>query len=1609
MPTKRRQGVARKTGQPRLTKKRTKKPKVLVGFQSPSKVELQRLRQQTDNAIKELESQQVVDVDHMLAGSSESCDSKGSINIDDFDANSFDGSNSSTSRRTHHSISSESLQRSGSSGAEEMSRTKTDRALRKGRKSQHRTRSNRKKDRTVASPAIENIKSVVESALANAVESMTNAVVNQLAQRRGSQAHQHQWAQAPAQNPNQSRRNVPMAIPYEKTGVPARPRRMPISHYGFEESVAQQKEKWPAHLREYKQLPKAKPRKRKGRKVNHVPSYVPSIEALRKNEAGRKRDFVAWEAHDSRRHANTKISHYHDDDEIFPAPRPSYGIQSPVRRGGRRDPKDGYGSNYKGPSGKPKYGVNPTNEQKGAETKDDRSEDPSPRKRPSVSTFKMYNRNMLPESHEECETLLLNPSCTKLFVLKKNCPRLRGLQGDSSTVPWMRNFRNMLRLASKQHWVSLAAANVVLRTRKSLDRVISLWKRVQGLNQSYHTESRMSKRGKGWRFAIAHISHSRNISKHVLRSRAKSNIKRCWDGTPFKLHLLKDLVPKLRKQLVLLALKSLVSGKKLARRMGGKLFERRIHLISYKAFIGFKMYWRACKTVKIEQERKEKMYAEQIRNIENDVNARRSEVAKLTKIKRKEDKERRKLEREEQRLLKALKEFHGRKSMDARSNEARILNRLVEVRKQIGVCEEHCKRADQDILDLQSHNEHDLHEWKKMKPNAPHYTSAFDPNKRVVDCVTEDESNSDSDMSVELDLNTKPSKVQALELDEAPALKKSKQDTLKEETVVNNAEIINKKFKEDLMKNLLNSEALAKEKKQLSEEIKRLAQEEEELIKEQQQIRHKKHKTTTDFRREEQLKAEIEAHEHKIALDKEKIQNEEELERELKEKIAQDSIALNAVNVIQENKAKLHDIEEQRKREMEEIRVLKEREAQLFEEKEALQAKEAMTVEDQKREMQIIAEMDQVDSKIAMDEQHLQEEREAEEKLKQAIHENVMTLETASEKAKTLVHSENVGEKVRLLDLQIQVDEDNVRFLKEKEKAYGNKLVKRKKKRGTMEKNSKKPLQKVESVQKQYIGFVKEKTSLREQISHTETAKWTKKKAKVPQKAKAKRSTEQKDMRRRDDLDEFAEVFSEGVDREIFVPGEGYDNYKSEAEMLRSTYKTAVAQPLSVHKARKENMQFGVETKEEVLASIMDEGVDEANEDVVPEVVASLEAAGMHILQSETENLRIQIQLETKNAERYFRYVKRLNALGKIDYEREGKLEQYRVEIKSLVEKRNKIKAVVDEHKALRHYQAYCKLKYFYAIKNFCEKKKDHIELEKRNRLERMRLAFEGLLRATRESTVALTDYAGQFRVVQDCFSSWRQFCVVSKEAQEEKIKMETATFIHATRLKYRYFVQFCMFTEQSRLLKKRMNFSAWQEVWKTSKQEAANRKLQRKYLINWNAHTKVVRNDKSLLSSVLTALKGHMEKKRCLEEIGTQFRCDKLKYRVFHLWKYALIDSLKQKVMMFRLNRMFNTWNRNAESRKVLRAKRRVVVQVKKVQRGRATPDDRKKSADHALVRQDVILTPTFGREIKVPKVKLGEQNIRFRQNLERGLKERKINLSYFVKNKGGKVRRFL
>ena len=113
------------------------------------------------------------------------------------------------------------------------------------------------------------------------------------------------------------------------------------------------------------------------------------------------------------------------------------------------------------------------------------------------------------------------------------------------------------------------------------------------------------------------------------------------------------------------------------------------------------------------------------------------------------------------------------------------------------------------------------------------------------------------------------------------------------------------------MKNLLNSEALAKEKKQLSEEIKRLAQEEEELIKEQQQIRHKKHKTTTDFRREEQLKAEIEAHEHKIALDKEKIQNEEELERELKEKIAQDSIALNAVNVIQENKAKLHDIEDQ--------------------------------------------------------------------------------------------------------------------------------------------------------------------------------------------------------------------------------------------------------------------------------------------------------------------------------------------------------------------------------------------------------------------------------------------------------------------------------------------------------------------------------------------------------------------------------------------------------------------------------------------------------------------------------------------------------------------------
>ena len=117
------------------------------------------------------------------------------------------------------------------------------------------------------------------------------------------------------------------------------------------------------------------------------------------------------------------------------------------------------------------------------------------------------------------------------------------------------------------------------------------------------------------------------------------------------------------------------------------------------------------------------------------------------------------------------------------------------VRKQIGVCEEHCRRADQDILDLQSHNEHDLQEWKKMKPNAPHYTSAFDPNKRVADCITDDESNSDSDISVELDLDTRPNNAQTLELDEASALQLSNQDTLKEETVVNNAKIINNKFK----------------------------------------------------------------------------------------------------------------------------------------------------------------------------------------------------------------------------------------------------------------------------------------------------------------------------------------------------------------------------------------------------------------------------------------------------------------------------------------------------------------------------------------------------------------------------------------------------------------------------------------------------------------------------------------------------------------------------------------------------------------------------------------------------------------------------------------------
>ena len=194
-----------------------------------------------------------------------------------------------------------------------------------------------------------------------------------------------------------------------------------------------------------------------------------------------------------------------------------------------------------------------------------------------------------------------------------------------------------------------------------------------------------------------------------------------------------------------------------------------------------------------------------------------------------------------------------------------------------------------------------------------------------------------------------------------------------------------------------------------------------------------------------------------------------------------------------------------------------------------------------------------------------------------------------------------------------------------------------------------------------------------------------------------------------------------------------------------------------------------------------------------------------------------------------------------------------------------------------------------------------------------MRIAFEGLLYAVKDSTVDLTDFANQFKIVQNCFSAWQQFCLASKEMQEEKIKMESASFIYKTRMKYRCFVTFCVFTEQSRHLKKRMIFSAWQEVWTAAKQKSLNRELQKKHLLEWSKVAQDRRFEKALLGRILWFLKDLMKKKRKMEASSTEFRRQKLKRKIFKVWNYALVGLPKIKTKVFHLNRSFNIWRKNS------------------------------------------------------------------------------------------------
>ena len=229
--------------------------------------------------------------------------------------------------------------------------------------------------------------------------------------------------------------------------------------------------------------------------------------------------------------------------------------------------------------------------------------------------------------------------------------------------------------------MSIYSASKIVANSDSMKKLRKLWSRIGKLAKDYEKQRRLSRRQRGWRSAIEYISHTRNINKNVIKSRTRSRIDRYWEGTAFKLHLLKDLLPKLRKQMFLHALRTNATGNRLRIRLAEQLFKRRWKLNVLRHFIVWKHMWLTKKIIADQIDQKERWYIEQSKSLSREIEMLHDELNRIHTRQNDLKIDLAKFKLEEKEIQDALQGLRSDRSygMKVREEEATLLERLKEV------------------------------------------------------------------------------------------------------------------------------------------------------------------------------------------------------------------------------------------------------------------------------------------------------------------------------------------------------------------------------------------------------------------------------------------------------------------------------------------------------------------------------------------------------------------------------------------------------------------------------------------------------------------------------------------------------------------------------------------------------------------------------------------------------------------------------------------------------------------------------------------------------------------------------------------------------------------